>query len=209
MLAGDPTVDQDTLADRLAGYVADRFDAIELAAKWLTERERTRADRMLDKFVSWLAANPRQVAGIERDFLVELDDDVRLKGRVDRLEVDGEGRVVVVDLKTGSSKPTAAEVAEHPQLGAYQVAVEAGGFPEVGTEPGGAALVQLGDKAKAAGEQAQPPLREAADPGWARSMVRRAADTMAAATFEAVANAGCRTCPVRTACPISGKGRQL
>jgi hypothetical protein len=32
---------------------------------------------------------------------------------------------------------------------------------------------------------------------------------MAAATFSAVANAKCRVCPVRTACPISGNGRQV
>jgi hypothetical protein len=40
-------------------------------------------------------------------------------------------------------------------------------------------------------------------------MVRRTAETMAAATFAAVANAKCRVCPVRTACPVSGKGRQV
>jgi superfamily I DNA/RNA helicase/RecB family exonuclease len=208
MLAGDDA-DPATLADRLAEYVGERFDAIELAARWLAERERARADQMIAKFVRWLAANPRRVAAIERDFEVTLDDGVRLRGRVDRLEVDADGRLVVVDLKTGASKPTVAELAEHPQLGAYQVAVEAGAFADVGTESGGAVLVQLGDKAKSAGEQVQPPLRDASDPGWARAMVRRAADTMAAATFEAVANSGCRACPVRTSCPISGKGRQL
>jgi len=208
MLAGEDA-DPATLADRLAEYVGERFDAIELAARWLAERERARADQMIAKFVRWLAANPRRVAAIERDFEVTLDDGVRLRGRVDRLEVDADGRLVVVDLKTGASKPTVAELAEHPQLGAYQVAVEAGAFADVGTESGGAVLVQLGDKAKSAGEQVQPPLRAASDPGWARAMVRRAADTMAAATFEAVANSGCRACPVRTSCPISGKGRQL
>jgi hypothetical protein len=40
-------------------------------------------------------------------------------------------------------------------------------------------------------------------------MVRRTADTMAAATFSAVANAKCRVCPVQTSCPVSGKGRQV
>jgi superfamily I DNA/RNA helicase/RecB family exonuclease len=209
MLADGQALDREALAERLAAYVAERFDAIEVAARWLAERERSRADRMLEKLVSWLAANPRPVAGVERDFLVALDDGLRLKGRVDRLEVDAAGRLVVIDLKTGASKPTAAEVAEHPQLGAYQVAVEAGAFAELGTESGGAALVHLGDKSKAATEQSQPPLREAPDPGWARAVVRRAAQTMAAATFQAVANASCRTCPVRTACPVSGKGRQL
>lgn len=209
MLADDATLDRTELADRLDEYVSERFDAIELAARWLAERERARAGRMLDKLMSWLATNPREVAAVERDFLVKLEDGPTLKGRVDRLEVDADGRVVVVDLKTGASRPTAAEVAEHPQLGAYQVAVEAGAFPDVGTESGGAALVQLGDKAKSSVEQTQAALRESADPGWARTVVRRAAETMAAATFEAVANSSCRTCPVRTSCPISGKGRQL
>jgi hypothetical protein len=39
--------------------------------------------------------------------------------------------------------------------------------------------------------------------------VKRTAETMAAATFSAVANSRCRVCPVRTSCPISGKGRQV
>ena len=68
--------------------------------------------------------------------------------------------------------------------------------------------MQLGPGVKAK-EQLQLPLADAADPGWAHAMVRRTADTMAAATFSAVANSKCRMCPVRTACPISGKGRQV
>ena len=56
--------------------------------------------------------------------------DALLTGRVDRLEEapekDGTRRFVIVDLKTGKSKPDAAAVATHPQLAAYQIAVEAG-----------------------------------------------------------------------------------
>ena len=116
---------------------------------------------------------------------------------------------MVVDLKTGKSAPGAAEVAEHPQLGAYQAAIEAGAFAEHGTEPGGATLVQLGTGAKEAREQVQPALSEAADPDWAGALVRRTGRIMAAATFTAVGNERCRVCPVRTSCPISGKGRQV
>jgi hypothetical protein len=68
--------------------------------------------------------------------------------------------------------------------------------------------VQLGP-GRDAREQMQLPLTEAADPEWARAMVRRTAETMAAATFSAVANSKCRVCPVRTSCPVSGKGRQV
>jgi superfamily I DNA/RNA helicase/RecB family exonuclease len=197
MLAADATVDRAALVD----YVAGRFDAIELSARWLAGRERQRAEAMLDRLVAWLAANPRRLIAIEREFLVRLGDDVQLKGRIDRLELDEAGRLVVVDLKTGRTAPTEAELAEHPQLAAYQAAIEAGAFDE-SAEAGGAALVHLGGDRVSAREQSQAALSETADPGWARDMIRRTAQAMAASTFQAVVNNRCRVCPVRTVCPI-------
>ncbi|MEU7763353.1 ATP-dependent helicase [Micromonospora aurantiaca (nom. illeg.)] len=209
MLAEDASVDREALLE----YVAARFDAIELAARWMAGPERQRAEAMVDKLLRWLAGNPRRLLAIEHEFAVRLDDPSRpieLTGRVDRLEVDDEGRLVVIDLKTGKSTAvTEREVAEHPQLGAYQAAVEAGGFAEFGEEPGGAALVQLGTGARDAKEQTQAAAGEGPEAGWATALVRRTADTMAASTFAAVANSKCRVCPVRTSCPVSGQGRQV
>ncbi|MEU8042865.1 ATP-dependent DNA helicase [Micromonospora echinofusca] len=209
MLAEDASADRGALLD----YVAARFDAIELAARWMVGPERSRAEAMVDKLLRWLAANPRRLLAIEHEFAVRLDDPqrpVELAGRVDRLEVDEDGRLVVIDLKTGKSTAvTAHDLAEHPQLGAYQAAVEAGAFADFGEESGGAALVQLGTGAKDAKEQSQPPAGEGPEAGWATALVRRTADTMAAATFAAVANSKCRVCPVRTSCPVSGQGRQV
>lgn len=209
MLAEDASVDREALLE----YVAARFDAIELAARWMAGPERQRTEAMVDKLLRWLAGNPRRLLAIEHEFAVRLDDPSRpieLTGRVDRLEVDDEGRLVVIDLKTGKSTAvTEREVAEHPQLGAYQAAVEAGGFAEFGEEPGGAALVQLGTGARDAKEQTQAAAGEGPEAGWATALVRRTADTMAASTFAAVANSKCRVCPVRTSCPVSGQGRQV
>ncbi|MEU4476078.1 PD-(D/E)XK nuclease family protein [Micromonospora sp. NPDC023888] len=209
MLAEDASADRGALLD----YVAARFDAIELAARWMAGPERERAEAMVDKLLRWLATNPRRLLAIEHEFAVRLDDPQRpvdLTGRVDRLEVDESGRLVVIDLKTGKSTAvTGTDLAEHPQLGAYQAAVEAGAFAEFGDESGGAALVQLGTSAKDAREQNQPAAGEGPAAGWATALVRRTADTMAAATFAAVANSKCRVCPVRTSCPVSGQGRQV
>ncbi|WP_410811834.1 ATP-dependent helicase [Micromonospora sp. 067-2] len=209
MLAEDASADRGALLD----YVAARFDAIELAARWMAGPERERAEAMVDKLLRWLATNPRRLLAIEHEFAVRLDDPHRpvdLTGRVDRLEVDEDGRLVVIDLKTGKSTAvTGTDLAEHPQLGAYQAAVEAGAFAEFGDESGGAALVQLGTSAKDAREQNQPAVGEGPAAGWATALVRRTADTMAAATFAAVANSKCRVCPVRTSCPVSGQGRQV
>ncbi|WP_412747035.1 ATP-dependent helicase [Krasilnikovia sp. MM14-A1004] len=208
MLAEDAHADREKLVE----YVAARFPAIELAARWLAGPEQERAQAMVDKLLRWLARNPRRLLAIEHEFTVRLDDPTRpiqLTGRVDRLEVDEQGRLVVIDLKTGKSTAvTASDVDEHAQLAGYQAAVDAGAFADFGSESGGAALVQLGPS-KEAREQMQAPLAEAEDPNWAYAMVRRTADTMAAATFSAVVNAKCRVCPVRTACPVSGKGRQV
>ncbi|MFI9639453.1 ATP-dependent helicase [Micromonospora sp. NPDC051925] len=209
MLAEDASADRTALLE----YVAARFDAIELAARWMVGPERERAEAMVDKLLRWLAGNPRRLLAIEHEFAVRLDDPsrpVELTGRVDRLEVDADGRLVVIDLKTGKSTAvTEREMAEHPQLGAYQAAVEAGGFAEFGDEAGGAALVQLGTGAKDAREQTQAAAGQGPEAGWATALVRRTADTMAAATFAAVANSKCRVCPVRTSCPVSGQGRQV
>jgi RecB family exonuclease len=209
MLAEDAVVDRAALM----GYVNERFDAIELAAKWLAPREQHRAEQMIDKLIRWVTDNPRRLVAIERDFLVRLADDplrpIDLKGRVDRLEIDQQGRLVVIDLKTGATTvATATELPEHPQLGAYQVAVEAGAFEE-GSHSGGAALVQLGGDRRDAREQIQEPLGVVDNPDWAAEMVHRTGATMAAATFVAKANDRCRVCPVRPSCPVSNKGRQV
>lgn len=225
-LAEDASVDR----ARLIEYVAARFDAIDLAARWMAGPELARAEAMVDKLLRWLADNPRRLLAIEHEFAVRLDDPARpieLVGRVDRLEVDDDGRLVVIDLKTGrSSTVTDAELARHPQLGGYQAAVEAGAFAEYGTVSGGAALVQLGTPGREARVQSQaPPGATGARPSgsaappdpdedgeesdWARAMVRRTAEMMAASTFAAVANSTCRVCPVRISCPVSGQGRQV
>jgi superfamily I DNA/RNA helicase len=210
MLAEDATTDPAILHD----YLAARFDAIEVAARWLGERERARADGMVDKLVGWLTRNPRRLLAIEREFVRLLDPapagghPVELKGRVDRLEQDADGRLVVVDLKTGASVPSMEETAVHPQLAAYQLAVQEGAFVE-GSEPGGAEIVALGNGGRSASVRAQPALAEAEDPGWAAAMVGEAASAMAASTFTAVVNKSCAYCPAQTACPVSGKGRQV
>lgn len=202
-------------APAIRSYVDDRFELIEVEARWLRGKERTRAEHMVDKLLTWLADNPREQVAVERDFDVRLTPDeasadraVQIRGRVDRLERDAKGRLVVVDLKTGGSAPSEADVAVHPQLAAYQVAVEAGGFG-VDEASGGAEIVAVGTDSVKPAVRTQPPLQESEDPSWAEELVRRAAATMAASTFRAVVNDSCPYCAVRTSCPISGKGRQV
>ena len=194
--------------EALLSRLESLLPGVDLGAGWVGRKEREKAEGMVRRLARWLAENRREVVATELAFAAEVGR-ARLGGRVDRIELDAEGRVVVVDLKTGASKVPAAELPGHGQLATYQLAVEEGAFAGV-TESGGAELVQLG---KAAGKepavQAQPPLSSADDAGWARTLVLEVADGMAGSAFGAVENRYCARCPVRTSCPVQDDGRTV
>ena len=184
------------------------WNSLDFGASWFADNERARVTTMLERLVGWLRdsrAGLDRVA-VERDFAVPIGDAV-LAGRVDRLEQDAQGRLVVVDLKTGKGKPKAEDMPVHPQLGTYQLAVAEGAFADVGTEPGGALLVQLGSTGKP--EQWQPPLAESDDPQWPRRAVEHVAERMRGAEFTATLNNRCQLCDVRACCPLQVQGRQV
>jgi RecB family exonuclease len=199
----DP-LDPSALAE-LERRLDERWDEVEFGAAWYAANQRARASTMLERLVAWLRDSRASLdeVDVERAFRVEVGDAV-ISGRVDRVERDRDGRLVIIDLKTGSSKPK--DVGEHPQLGVYQLAVEAGAFSE-STVAGGARLVQLGAKGDV--EQNQAPLSEHDDPTWARRTVDHVAERMRGHEFRAVDNTRCHICEVRACCPLQSVGRQV
>jgi RecB family exonuclease len=167
---------------------------------------------MIDKLADYVASarkQGRELLGTEVEARARVGRaDVR--GVVDRLERDRQGRLVVVDLKTGRTPPRAADLPRNPQLGTYQVIAEEGGFEGVpASESGGASLVQLGTPTKRVGVMPQQPLSADADPQWAHAMVEQVAEGMAGEQFPATSNGMCRFCPVRRSCPLQSEGRQV
>ncbi|MGY1804782.1 ATP-dependent helicase [Blastococcus sp. SYSU D00922] len=183
------------------------LDQLDLGPGWSDQRQRVTAQEMLDKFLRWHAANGRELLGAEEDFDVTVGR-ARIRGQVDRLERDAEGRLVVVDLKTG--KTAAKNTEEHGQLAAYQVAIAAGAFGDHGNVPGGAALLQVGTGAKAK-EQHQEPLPADVPVGetWAGELLAQVGEGMGAATFEVRTGSHCSRCPARRSCPLQEPGRQV
>jgi superfamily I DNA/RNA helicase/RecB family exonuclease len=202
--AADEQLDAEQLTERFTAAI----QRVDLGSGWFAERQRQRAAEMVRKLNAWLAKNPRHIVAAEQTFQVEIGRAL-LRGTVDRLEHDSEGRLVVVDLKTGKSAPTRKELVELPQLGVYQLAVEQGGFEEYGRESGGAELVQLGLSNKEFRVDPQEPLQISENPAWAAELVEKCADGMAGAVFHAVDNALCMRCPVRSSCPLRDEGRQV
>ena len=167
---------------------------------------------MVARFIAYRdeAERERERVGVETPFRVQVGRAV-VAGRVDRIERARDGGLRIVDLKTGTSKPTKADLAEHGQLGAYQVAVEEGGFTELGDRSAGAALVFIG-KGGLTGLKpsvmTQEALSSVAEPTWARALVEATAEGMGATTFTA-SQSTCRTCPVRSSCPVQPEGEAL
>lgn len=211
---------QEIPAGMFADYTAElrrRWPALGLGDSWEGEIDLAKATEMVRKLAEYVRTNGRELVGVEEDFeaplaAVSTADIARrtvLRGQVDRLEVDEEGRLVVVDLKTGSHKPTAAELERHAQLAAYQVAVAAGAFGDRTGGPGGAELVQLGSGTAKLVVQQQAALSDA---GWALDLVERAAEIMAGATFEARHEPGAGFtggCRLPDVCPLCARGRQV
>jgi superfamily I DNA/RNA helicase/RecB family exonuclease len=208
VLAATGLPDEHMLGKRLD----DVWKELDFGGVWFNRKQRQVAEQMIGKFLRWQRDNNRDLVALEESFVATIAEGVQIKGRVDRLERDENGRAVIIDLKTGGSKPRPGELDRHPQLGVYQLAALLGAFARHGmTEPGGAALVQLG---KAAGkhdaiEQKQPALSDDENPRWAEDLVDTVAIGMSGPVFQARANDGCRTCAARTSCPVNDHGGQV
>jgi RecB family exonuclease len=193
------------------------WDAVDAGAPWFSRRERQRVHAMLDTFLSWMAATRGELTqvAVEHDFDVDIPETeppVRVRGRVDRLEADNEGRPVVVDVKTGKNAVTEADAREHPQLAVYQLAAAYGAFAKLGMdrEPGGARLLYVAkaNRKKAATERNQDPVGEDGVKHWT-GVVADAAAASTGPEYLARQNPDCPRCPVRTSCPMHASGRQV
>jgi RecB family exonuclease len=179
-------------------------------SNWYADNELERYRAMLATFTTWRQESRAELTevGTELEVAGTIADapngpQVQVKGRIDRLERDREGRLVVVDVKTGKSPATKADAQQHAQLALYQLAVAEGVVPH-GDQPGGGRLVYPAKPAKTgATEREQDPMGESAQAQW-RQRVTDAAAATAGPHFVARAGSGCATCPVRAMCPAQG-----
>jgi len=179
--------------------------ALPFDSPWYAANELERHRSMLTAFVAWYSASRQDLTEIGTEVALDgvvdgLTAGVRVRGRIDRLERDAQGRLVVVDLKTAKTPVSKDDAQRHAQLGLYQLAVSAGLLAD-GDQPGGGRLVYLG-KPSAAGatEREQTALGADDIPDWQRTVGAAAAAT-AGPQFAARVNDGCSHCPLRPSCP--------
>ncbi|WP_405706270.1 ATP-dependent helicase [Streptomyces sp. NBC_00069] len=196
------------------------WDALAFDAPWKSRQEKDNARAALERFLRWHTTDRagRAAVATEHAFDVTLeagDYAVRIRGSMDRVESDPQGRAYVVDFKTGKAAPTKDEVARHPQLAVYQLAVREGAVDEVfdGLRPeaGGAELVQLrqGAAVRDGGDavpkiQAQQPLNGE----WVGDLLATAAGRVLDERFAPAAGKHCDHCSFRSSCSARPEGRQ-
>ncbi|MGH3314086.1 MAG: PD-(D/E)XK nuclease family protein, partial [Streptomyces sp.] len=215
------------------------WDGLAFEAPWKSRQEKESARAALERFLRWhvmrrgTGGEEREAVGSELGFDVTLEAGeyaVRVRGSVDRVENDGQGRAYVVDFKTGRAKPSAADVARHPQLAVYQLAVREGAADELfdgrRPQPGGAELVhlRLGAAERDGGEtlpvvQRQDPPAPAACPGsageepaggeWVGELLATAAGRVLDERFTPTPGQHCTHCTFRGACSARSEGRQI
>lgn len=215
--SGHTPADLDVLMERLDSV----WNALAFDAPWKSVQEKENARVALERFLKWhvMDRTGRTPVASEHDFDVTLesgDYQVRIRGQMDRVEADGEGRAYVVDFKTGKQAPSSKEVERHPQLAVYQLAVREGAVDEVfdGVRPGpgGAELVQLrqGAAKRDGGEtlpkvQAQEPL----EGEWVGDLLATAAGKVLDERFTPTAGQHCAHCAFRASCSARPEGRHV
>ncbi|MFN2522111.1 MAG: ATP-dependent helicase [Mycobacteriales bacterium] len=208
---GRTPADLDVLVERLDTV----WDALAYDAPWQSAQQRSEAREALRRFLEWhTAARDRELVATEVFFEVEVPTPagtVQLRGYMDRVELDTEGRVHVVDLKTGKRPFAAGKVASHAQLGTYQLAVRGGALDEQlpsRPEVGGAELVMLRvEDGPGPKVQAQPALEPS--PTWVDALLDTAVRRVLGESFPPTPQDRCDRCAFRRCCPAQPDGRQV
>ena len=238
-----------TLVQALAGRVPvgqvraaldKAWRAVDPGDGWHSRQERRRTEAMLETFMAWVENTRGELtqAGVEVPVDCVLparspgERPVRIRGRVDRLERDEQGRFVIVDVKTGKNPISRQAAADHAQLATYQVAAASGALDGVlgaasdhetgsdggdsgqtsgdGGAPGGARLVYVAKahRSEGATQRLQEPLDEQTLRQW-RDTIHDAAAATKGPSYLAMRNDGCRHCSVAGSCPVQDAGRQV
>ncbi|WP_208898924.1 ATP-dependent helicase [Streptomyces incarnatus] len=215
--SGRSPADLDVLMERLDSV----WNALAFDAPWKSQQEKDNARVALERFLNWhvLDRTGRAPVASEQDFDVTLeagDYQVRIRGQMDRVETDAEGRAYVVDFKTGKQAPSAAEVARHPQLAVYQLALREGAadeaFDGVRPEPGGAELVHLRQgAARRDGGDSLPKVQtqEPLSGEWVGELLATAAGKVLDERFAPNTGQHCTHCAFRASCSARPEGRHV
>jgi len=194
--------------DDLREQVDRLWEGLPYRAPWQSAAGRQNLDEAFARFLVWRDGRQgRRLLGTEiafRTVVATPAGDVDVSGRVDRLEMDEAGRLVVIDFKTGKTADTKAYL---DQMAIYRLGVEQGVFDD--WAPG----VRRAAPPELVWPRLDPRIRSADDvgcrvfpvgdepEGGLVARLGQAASLLRAETFDATPGAQCRGCAFRDGCP--------
>ena len=215
-LLAQHAVTQQLTAAQMREKLDEIWGRLVFDAEYQSHSERQEIDKAVDRFAFWHERNPNRVLGVEVPFQVGLTvagRQVRLHGMVDRLELDHEGRLRIVDFKTGATKPKDRTLSGMIQLGIYQLAATLGGFDDLApgvraVAPPILAFLRFGATEPQCYQQAsleeQPALlgEELEEgPTWVHDRILQGIRILESGTFDATECDACRYCAFADSCP--------
>ena len=194
------------------------LDAPAEEEHWTKHAEYERVREMVDKLGTYLSSKPAPLA-VEQKFAVNIGD-VKLTGKVDRIEAEGEG-LKIIDFKTSKTPLRPEEAETDLQLGAYQLGLSQ--LPLAESKPIlGAELVYVGTNHKNIKNVGQSSIFETAganenlagkesaeNPNWMVLKLKEISENLRNKEFEIKINQKCDYCRVKNSCPLYEEGRQL
>ncbi len=149
--------------------IESRWGELVFESPWLAEQQRRAARKLAAAVAEYLGDFEREkktLVAAEGRFILEVDH-AKVSGSIDRVELSPDGKVVIVDLKTGKPETSQTVIDEFPQLAAYQLAYASGALDDVldgisHHHAGGAKLVYVreGVRGKSYREGVQAPLNQ-------------------------------------------------
>lgn len=201
--------------DAMDAWVDRVWRDLRFEAAWQSAAERAEARAALGRFLEYHLRAERALVQTECELraIVEVPtptgatEQVRVRGFLDRVEQDAQGRMVAIDLKNMRTPPAERDLPAHAQLGVYQLLLQ-----QEGHDVGGAALVQLRVPASrdssAPKVQEQPPLGDER-PTWVEVQLGEAAEVLRREEFLARPGSACRHCAYQRVCPAKPDGQPL
>ncbi|MCL2652885.1 MAG: ATP-dependent helicase [Propionibacteriaceae bacterium] len=193
--------------------VEQAWSTLPYRAAWQSSSGRQDLEDAVARFLVWRDGRKgRRLLGTEIDFRTEVTTpagQVEVSGRVDRLEMDMSGRLVVIDFKTAR---TAEPKAHLDQMAIYRLAVEQGVFENLAPGVRRAAPPEL------VWPCVDPRLRAFSDvgchvdpvtdepEGGILSRLGQVAAILQAERFDATPGAKCRYCAFQDGCPVQSLG---
>lgn len=178
-------------------------------APWQAKVQLAEAIRMVSALHVWVSENSNETLGAEVSFeVLHADLAVMLVGKIDLLQKNEKDDLEVIDFKTGAVKPTKADLAEHSQLGIYQLAVGLSDEMNPVHLPVSAKLIQI--RARNAKDQVVEQVApELGGAQWLVEEIETAKGRIVTEDLPARPGTHCRNCKVRNICPAVPEGDQV